>query len=124
MSTAAKQMDFNNLIYRENTLRWPNLDAHGVSLKIAVYGDGSQHVFAEGNLTEVAKLSQLGFTEIGGEFALENVKIEPRKLKHVFPEIVMDRHMRTSQIYVDRTEFETQHDRDDAINNETFNPKR
>lgn len=121
--TTTISTNFSDRIHRENTQRWIDLSAHGIQLKIAVYGDGSDHVFAEGDPTEVAKLSQLGFTEIGGEMTLQIVEIAPRKFIEIFPNTVMVREMQASKVFADRTEYSSQLERAEALKNESSGPR-
>lgn len=103
MSSNQPAIDFTSRITRPITQRWPNLEAHGIEFKIAVYQDGSESIFVTGDQSHDDKLQQLGFTKVNDEWTLPIVKLIPREVLHVFPKMVMEREMLASKIFVDRT---------------------
>lgn len=115
MSSNQPTIDFASLVTRPVTQRWPNLEAYGIELKIAVYQDGSDHIFVSGDQPHDDKLQGLGFSKIGDEWTLPGVKLIPREILNVFPEMVMEKEMLASKIFVDRTNFASQQARVEAI---------
>jgi hypothetical protein len=87
------------------THRWPIFPNQEISLRLAVYKDGSETVVAENGDMYAAQLTSLGFTDIGGELMLPEVRLAPRELQKVFPGMQMG-DLLAADIFLDRTSLE------------------
>jgi hypothetical protein len=87
------------------TRRWPTFPNEEINLYIAVYKDGSETVVAKDCNRDSDQMTGLGFTNIGGEWMLPEVKLAPRDLMKVFPEMQMGEPL-AADIFLDRTSLE------------------
>lgn len=97
------KVDFANRLTKPVTLRWPTFPDTDLKFSIAVYKGGRDVVLAQGSESNLAKLSDLGFSQIAGEWMLPEVVLSPRELREVFPTTVIEAEKIASEIYLDRT---------------------
>ena len=69
-------------------IRWVNLDAYGVKLRLAAYKVGYMLV-AENGEAHPDKMAELGFLKIGNDWAKPEVSFAPRDFKRLFPEMTV-----------------------------------
>ena len=104
MSSNKPVVDFASLIAPHPATRtWPNLDAYGIALQIAIYQTGREDIVVTDAQSHGDKLEKLGFTKINGEWTLPHAVLFPREVLRVFPKATMNTSTLASNIFVDRT---------------------
>ena len=83
-------------------VRWMNLDAYDMKLRLAVYRDGRALVM-EGGDSNAAELAKLGFEKVGGEWMNPDYSFQPGDYRNVFENATVDRTVPTMEIILDRT---------------------
>ncbi|MCV9964924.1 hypothetical protein OIU34_23810 [Pararhizobium sp. BT-229] len=83
-------------------VRWMNLDAYDMKLRLAVYKDGRALVM-EGGDAKPAELAKLGFERVGDEWMNPDYSFQPGDYRNVFEDAKVDRTVPTMEIILDRT---------------------
>nr|WP_250807417.1 hypothetical protein [Neorhizobium tomejilense] len=104
MTTEAfTKQSLTELLNVPKEMRWMDLSAHSMSLRLAIYKNGSALV-VEGGDREPEALGRLGFTKFDGEWISTNVAFLPRQVVAVLTNAKVEKDKPTSEIVLNRTE--------------------